>query len=133
MVLILKSICQQDSFTRNKYNSHLATASICLAMAGFYSNEGDIGRLADYSKKWQNIYQFMQDIGVNTSDIFRNNYNSIRPQTDSIGVTIGNKQLQNNRRLIIISIRGSNYEREWTSNLTLGTSGEAQGFANAAI
>ena len=89
MVLILKSICQQDSFTRNKYNSHLATASICLVRAGFYSNESDTGRLADYSNKWQNIYQFMQDIGVNASDIFRNNYNSIRPQTDSIGVTIG--------------------------------------------
>ncbi|MBQ7560565.1 MAG: Ig-like domain-containing protein [Synergistaceae bacterium] len=115
-----------------KYNTHLATASLCLAMAGFYSNEGGTGKLADYSNKWVNIYQFMQDIGVNAGDIFRNNYNSIQPQTDSIGVTIGSKQLKNGRKLIIISIRGSNYEKEWASNVTLGTSGEAQGFANAA-
>ena len=69
---------------------------------------------------------------MNAQDIFRNHYNSIRPQTDSMGVTIGNKQLTNGRKLIIISIRGFNYEKEWASNLTLGTSGEAQGFAEAA-
>ena len=42
-----------------KYNAHLATASLCMAMAGFYSNEGGTGQLADYSNKWANIYQFM--------------------------------------------------------------------------
>ncbi len=118
-----------------KYNTHLATASLCMAMAGFYSNEGAVGKDADYSKKWINIYNYMRDIGVAKSDIYRNVYNSIRPQTDSIGVTIGSKALtQNNRTLIIISIRGSNYEREWTSNVTLGgdTTKEAAGFSSAA-
>ena len=117
-----------------KYNPHLATASLCMAMSGFYSNEGDTGKNADYSNKWKNIRQYMEDIGVSAEDIHRNDYNKMRPSTDSIGVTIGRKtQSQNdNRTLIIISIRGSNYEQEWASNVTLGTAREAQGFSRAA-
>ena len=74
----------------------------------------------------------MKDIGVASSDIYANRYNRIRPQTDSIGVTIGMKKLADGRILIPVAIRGSNYEREWTSNVTLGESGEAQGFSTAA-
>ena len=120
------------------YNNHLATASLCLAMAGFYSNEGETGSDADYSNKNKNIRNYMKDIGVDEANIYVNHYNTIRPQTDSIGVTIGSKiqNQNNNRRLVIISIRGSNYEREWTSNVTLGTeqenNGEAKGFSTAA-
>ena len=115
-----------------RYNSHLATASLCMAMSGFYSNEGATGKNEDYSNKWKNIRQYMLDIGVASKDIYRNDYNMIRPQTDSIGVTIGSKNLSTGRKLIIISIRGANYEKEWASNVTLGTSGEAQGFSRAA-
>ena len=121
------------------YNNHLATASLCMAMAGFYSNEGETGPDADYSNKNWNIRQYMKDIGVKSDDIYVNHFNTIRPQTDSIGVTIGKKaltELSDGRILIPIAIRGSNYEREWTSNVTLGTEqnneGEAQGFSSAA-
>ena len=116
----------------DKYNPSLATASLCLAMAGFYSNEGYQGEGHDYSNKSKNIVQYMKDIGVASDDIYRNAYNRIRPQTDSIGVTIGKKATSNDRTLIIISIRGSNYEREWASNVTLGTEKEAVGFSRAA-
>ena len=117
-----------------KYNPSIATASLCMAMAGFYSNEGATGKDADYSNKSQNIVDYMKDIGVAEKNIYRNAFNRIRPQTDSIGVTIGMKELSNGCILIPVSIRGSNYEREWTSNVTLGQEedGEAKGFATAA-
>ena len=112
----------EDPYT---YNNHLATASICMAMSGFYSNEGD------YSTKRKNITQYMKDIGVAESDIYANRYNTIKPQTGSIGVTIGKKNLSDGRVLIPIAIRGSNYELEWASNVMLGETGEAQGFGSA--
>ena len=117
-----------------RYNPSIATASICMAMAGFYSNEGGTGKNANYSNKSQNIVDYMKDIGVAEKNIYRNAYNRMRPQTDSIGVTIGMKKLSNGRTLIPVSIRGANYEREWTSNVTLGKEedGEAKGFATAA-
>ena len=115
-----------------KYNPSIATASLCMAMAGFYSNEGKTGKNADYSNKAQNSVDYMKDIGVAEKNIYRNAYNRIRPQTDSIGVTIGMKELSNGRILIPVSIRGGKYEREWTSNVTLGKEGEASGFATAA-
>ncbi len=114
---------EEDPYT---YNDHLATASICLAMSGFYSNEGD------YPTKRRNIVQYMKDIGVAESDIYSNRYSTIKPQTASIGVTIGKKNLSDGRVLIPIAIRGSNYELEWVSNVTLGRTGEAQGFSEAA-
>ncbi len=112
----------EDPYT---YNNHLATASICMAMSGFYSNEGD------YPAKRKNIIQYMKDIGVAESDIYANRYNTIKPQTGSIGVTIGMKRLTDGRVLIPVAIRGSNYELEWASNVMLGESGEAQGFGSA--
>ena len=112
----------EDPYT---YNNHLATASICMAMSAFYSNEGD------YPTKRKNITQYMKDIGVNESDIYANRYNTIKPQTGSIGVTIGMKTLSDGRVLIPVAIRGSNYELEWASNVMLGESGEAQGFGSA--
>lgn len=117
-----------------KYNPSIATASLCMAMAGFYSHEGGTGKNANYSNKSQNIVEYMKDIGVAEKNIYRNAYNRMRPQTDSIGVTIGMKKLSNGRTLIPVSIRGANYEREWTSNVTLGNEedGEAKGFATAA-
>ncbi|MBQ9565144.1 MAG: hypothetical protein IJU98_06105, partial [Synergistaceae bacterium] len=89
------------------YNNHLATASLCMAMAGFYSNEGATGPEADYSNKNKNILQYMKDIGVDSDDIYVNHFNTIRPQTDSIGVTIGKKaltELSDGRILIPIAI-----------------------------
>lgn len=114
-----------------KYNSHLAAASMCMAMAGFYSNEGGSGRNADYSSKNKNIIQYMKDIGC--SNIRNNIYNTTRPQADSMGVTIGSKNLASGKILVAVSTRGNNYEREWASNVTLGAdNGESQGFAEAA-
>lgn len=116
------------------YKPELATASAAMAIAGFYSNEGEV------STKRSNIVQFMQDIGCDPKDVYSNIYNTIEPQTDSIGVTMGSMKLdavEEGRVLIPIAIRGGNYEKEWASNVTLGTQdavadGEAKGFSTAA-
>lgn len=115
-----------------KYNPHIATASLCMAMASFNSNLGARGNNVDYSNKSSNIVEYMRNIGVAEKDIFRNFYTMVRPQADGIGVTIGKKATADNRTLLIISIRGINYEKEWASNVTIGTTGEVEGFSRGA-
>lgn len=117
-----------------QYKPELATASAAMAFAGFFSNEGAP------STKRANIVQFLQTIGCDIKDIYSNVYNTIEPQTDSIGVTMGSMKLnevEEGRILIPISIRGGNYGKEWASNVTLGKyeeviDGEAKGFSTAA-
>lgn len=115
-----------------KYNPHIATASLCMAMASFNSNLGARGNNVSYSNKSRNIVEYMRNIGVAEKDIFRNFYTMVRPQADGIGVTIGKKATADNRTLLIISIRGINYEKEWASNVTIGTTGEVEGFSRGA-
>ena len=132
-------------FDRNprNYDSHLATASIHLALASFYSNDGNPGGvLGDpssdgkyYPVKSNNIRQFLSDIGVAEEDIYLNDSNISRPEADSIGVAIGSKQIVLGgvpKTLVIVGVRGAGYEREWCSNMTLGSEGEAAGFGSAA-
>ena len=127
----------EDPYT---YNPHLATTSLNMAMAAYNANADMSGPGMDYSDRENNIRRFMGDIGC--ENIYTNRYYRIRPERDSIGVAIGRRQLKNGngtasgRMLVVIAIRGGNYELEWVSNATLGTgtkyNGEAEGFASAA-
>lgn len=132
-------------FDRNpqEYDSHLATMSLHLAIAGFYSNDGNEGSAlynADgngtyYPAKSNNIRQFMNDIGVAEKDIYLNDYYVQKPESFSIGVAFGSKTITLggvDKKLVIVGVRGAGYEQEWVSNLTLGSEGEAKGFASAA-
>lgn len=127
------------------YNEHLATTSMAMAISAFYSAIGSDGKLLDtlnnnknygdrsYTYKSQNIKKFLTDIGVSQDDIFINDFNSIKPSSDSIGVAIGQKVIAGTEYVLIpIAIRGQGYESEWASNVTVGKSGEEQGFASAA-
>lgn len=115
------------------YNTHLAAASLCMAISGMYADYGLNGD-NDYATRSRNIVQFMRDIRVKRYHL--NFYNKVRPTTESIGVTIGWKPLSDDIILIPISVRGANYEKEWASNVTLGdgksTDGEAEGFSKSA-
>ena len=121
------------------YNDHLATASYGLATTGAYLD----GYGYDY--KHAGARQFMADIGCPDQMIYVNDGNTRKPGTDTIGVTIGSKVLQQydggtlkdtEYTLIAVAVRGANYEKEWASNVTLGDGsahdGEAQGFSEAA-
>ena len=123
----------------DQYNSHLATASWALNMSGGGLHAGGA---EDYTNKHAAARQFMADIGCSDQKIYVNDYNTEKPGTDSIGVSIASKELKTSSGdgtgefLIPIAIRGVGYESEWASNTTLGSGseykGEAQGFAEAA-
>lgn len=107
-----------------------------MAISGMYTDSGE------YSTRSRNIVQYMKDIGVEAKNIHLNSYNKIKPSADSIGVTFGWKEMKDGRILIPISVRGDNYEKEWVSNVTLGSGndnnggddakGEAKGFSESA-
>lgn len=122
------------------YNTHLATMSMAMAMAGFYSNIGNDGALngnddRTYTYKSQNIERLLTDIGVKPEDIFISDSNTVKPGTNTIGVAIGQKTIgatEEGYILVPIAVRGAGYESEWYGNTTVGTSGEHKGFATAA-
>ena len=123
----------------NTYNEHLATCSWALNMSGGHLHAGGN---EDYSNKHAAARQFLADIGCDDQAIYVNDFNTVKPGTDSIGVSIASKELKTSNGestgeiLIPIAVRGVGYEAEWASNTTLGDgtkyNGEAQGFAEAA-
>ncbi len=97
-----------------EYNPSLSTCSLALAMSSFASNEGD---KSDYSNKSKNTLDFMNKTGF--SNIYVNEYFKKKPETDSFGVVIGKKKLDD-YTLLCIGLRGANYQQEWASNVTVG-------------
>ena len=125
-----------------QYNEHLATMSFALALAAGYSNMGNKGSADDlyntsgkgstyYPIKSSNVVELLEDLGVEPNDVYINEYNKQKPTTSSMGVAIGSKKI-GDKTLVILGTRGTGYEAEWASNVTLGASGEAEGFKNAA-
>ena len=115
------------------YNNHLASLSINMAMASMYSSIGGVGSdSAEYRDKSNNIRQMMSDIGCKDEDIYVNDNNVKRPTDKTIGVCISSKDLPDGEKLVIIGVRGANYEAEWASNVSIGSAGEANGFRDAA-
>ena len=129
------------------YNEHLASASWALTMAGTYlrrSEEADANGSVYYNKHGS-ARQFLADIGCPDENIYVNEDNTKKPGTDTIGVTIGSKELakrdgtKTGYILVPVTVRGGGYEAEWASNVTLGTAQEthlagkeAKGFGAAA-
>ena len=115
------------------YNTHLATLSANMVMAAMYSSVGGSGSdSAEYRDKSNNIRQMMSDIGCKDEDIYVNDFNVRRPTTKTIGVCIASKDLPDGEKLVIIGVRGGGYEAEWASNVSIGSTGEANGFRDAA-
>lgn len=127
------------------YNEHLATASWILAFSGTYLRKFDEedanGNI--YYNKHAGARQFFADIGCPDRNIYVNKSMMSKPGLDTIGVTIGSKELaktggdKTGKILIPVAVRGGGYEAEWASNVTLGKAAavadkEAQGFAEAA-
>ena len=114
------------------YNEHLSTMSLCLAMSAFATNAGGD---TDYTDKSAHVSQLLKDIGCVNNSIYISDTFKEKPGTDTIGVAIGSKTITINGEsytLVPIAVRGAGYESEWASNVTVGKSGEHQGFAEAA-
>lgn len=127
------------------YNSHLATASLNMAYAGMYlrTREPEDANGNYYYNRHAAGRQFLADIGCPDQKIYVNLSNEMMPETDSIGVTIGSKELakadgtKTGYILVPVVIRGGGYELEWASNATLNKAQEvagmeAYGFSKAA-
>ena len=138
------ALFDDDPYT---YNQHLGTASLNLAYAGMYMRamEPVDANGNYYYNKHASGRQFLADIGCPDQNIYVNDSNEKKPQTDSIGVTIASKQLayadgtETGYTLIPVVVRGGGYELEWASNATLDTATdttdrdcEAKGFSSAA-
>ncbi|MBQ9346604.1 MAG: S-layer homology domain-containing protein [Oscillibacter sp.] len=111
------------------YNQSLATMTMSLAMSAFASE--DQPRYADKSA---NVRALLKSIGVRDADVGTNQWFTVRPETDSIAVAAGSKQITVNGEtytLIAAAIRGRGYGREWASNFTIGETGLHKGFADA--
>lgn len=133
------------------YNPSLATMSLCLELSSWTSHN---------KKKWYNDQYTPDDSeywedkicnaktlligkpsdgkgyeGIGFSDFKANDYWKKEPERDSIGVCAARKTIYTNTgdkyTLIALPIRGGGYEAEWASNLTLGESGDHEGFADA--
>lgn len=112
------------------YNASLATMSLSYAMSAFNSSKGG----SDYTNKSVNAKELLANIGVPEENIETNEWFTVKPSTDSIGVIAGNKEITvNNEKytLIAVAVRGGGYEQEWTSNFTIGKTGQHEGFDEA--
>ena len=59
----------------------------------------------------------------------------VKPTKDSIGAVAAEKKLTIDKEdytLIALAIRGGGYEAEWASNVTMGKTGQHQGFEKAS-
>ena len=128
----------------DRYNNHLATMSLAMAMAAMSTNDyvdtTVDSSMLEYQNKGRNIYQLLSDLGFKSTDIYVSDSYEVKPSTDSIAATFGAKELQGDLKdgkpyiLLSISVRGAGYESEWASNVTLGSEEgtEAKGFSDSA-
>ena len=123
------------------YNEHLATMSMNLTAAAFGRRTSDVGDNV-YANHFANLKQLLSDIGCEDVNFFANEDYQMKPayygedgRFSTIAVGISQKEIVMDREsytLVPIAIRGDSYEAEWSSNVTIGSNGEAKGFANAA-
>ena len=116
-----------------EYDPHMATMSMNLAFASTnYVKNGD------YSNGAKNVKDILSNIGFGNGEnkeVFVNDGYTNKPTEDSIGCAIASKEINvgnDTTRAISITIRSGEYGKEWASNVTLGTDGEAKGFADSA-
>ena len=111
----------------NEYQPHLATLATQLTDASTTYIEN--GNYSNGDKNIKNALYTLGFDGLYGSDSYK-----VKPTTDSIACEIGYKELYNMKYdyLVDITVRSASYEAEWASNVTLGKTGEAQGFKEAA-
>ena len=123
------------------YNPHLATMSMNLTVSAFGRYTDLVGDNA-YANHFANVKQLLSDIGCADSNFYVNKDYQMKPayfgeegRLSTIGVAISQKPIELNGEtytLVPIAIRGAGYESEWSSNVSIGKTGEAKGFADAA-
>ena len=111
-----------------KYQPHMATTSLNLAHASD-TNPEKVNGQEDYTNAPNRLINMLKQMGF--SQVEANEAYRKKPTADSIGFVVGSKYVMG-RYIVSITIRSAGYEKEWASNVTLGASGEAEGFSKAA-
>ena len=112
-----------DNYFQNsgkEENEHLRTMSLCLALSTITA--------VDKENQAENVENLLEDIGfydISVEDIEE------ETSKDTIGTAIAHKKIKE-KEMIVVSIRGANYEVEWASNFLAGKDGDIAGFSNAA-
>ena len=124
----------QDSFfnkASTEENPSLATMSQVMAMSAF--NAADCNGVIQHEQGYRNLERVLTDIGF--VDFEANEDYKRFPGKDTMGVGIATKYIELSdgtvQPIIAMGFRGGNYQTEWAGNITVGTSGEAEGFAKA--
>ena len=111
-----------------QYDPHMATTSADMAYASqTFIHGNDYSHGAIYIEDLLSIMGY-RDMAVNSGYVNE-------PTDDSIGCIVAAKDVdtQNGiKKVISVTIRSANYGAEWVSNVTIGKSGEAEGFSGAA-
>ena len=107
------------------YNFDLLKMSIRVAMASFAKSD------SNSEKNYKNIKKLMEDLEYDNLE-----FNYPKPERNSIGYSIGSKNIVNENgekaSVIMVSIRSQGYYNEWGGNVYVGPSKEHQGFYIAA-
>ncbi len=102
----------------DQVDEHLKSMSLVMAIAA--RNEETEGSLYDVLEKtgFDKKSMSVQDMGQRSKD--------------TIGTVIAHKKTVDGDDLIAVAVDGLHYKEEWASNVTVGTSGDAEGFSQAA-
>ncbi|MDD6042494.1 MAG: S-layer homology domain-containing protein [Eubacteriaceae bacterium] len=138
-----------------RYNSSLATMSLCLELSTFssynYDDWYDPSLTEDDELFWKDKLVNVKTLLLGSPDeaAVKNGYGGLGfdhfsangfwekvPEKDSIGVVAARKQITEKATgkeytLVALVIRGGGYGSEWSSNFTIGEDGDHQGFAQA--
>lgn len=115
----------KDSYfaeSANKYNQSLATMSLCLSLSTYNASD-------NYENADENVRTILNQCGF--QDYEQTMYH-IKPESGTIAFSIANKELDTGETLIVVAVRSGGYEAEWASNVTVGKTGNHEGFQNAA-
>lgn len=99
-------------------DEHLRTMSLNLALAS-----------ADKDTEG-NLYDILRKTGFDSETV---QSDEMDEQTkDTIGTVIANKTTDEGKKLVVVVFNGMRYGAEWENNLTVGASGDAEGFSSSA-
>ena len=122
-------IFEEDPFV---YSNHMATMSSYLVHASCTYTFTKDGKKS-YEQGGRDVADILTQAGF--ENICVSDSYTVKPGTDSVGCVIATKTVhtkRGDRKIISVTVRSGGYEKEWASNVTLGKSGEAQGFSEAA-
>ncbi len=102
----------------DQLDEHLKSMSFVMAVAT--RNEETEG----------NVYDVLEKTGFDKKSMSVQDME--QHSKDTIGTIIAHKKTSDGQDLVAVAVNGLHYKEEWENNVTVGTSGDAEGFSQAA-